>query len=728
MTEMELLGFIKSEATKPLNYEEMVEALELVEQEEMELLTKNLASLEEKGLIVLTRRKRYALPQQMDLLLGRIQGNSKGFAFLIPEEKGVEDVFLPANALNGAWHNDRVIVRIQEKGEGTRSREGKVIRIVEQAYTKVVGTLEHKGRFGFVVPDDSRIANDIFIEGSDLNKAKDGMKVVVEVTGRGDKRRSPEGKIVEILGMKGEVGVDVLSIVRKYSLPEGFPEEVLTETAKKAKPVTKTQLKGRKDLRRELTVTIDGADAKDLDDAITLERLPEGGFRLGVHIADVGHYVPEGSKLDEEALSRGTSVYLVDRVLPMLPRELSNGICSLNAGEDRLTLSCIMDIDAKGKVIAHEICESVIRVDERMTYTAVTALLEDEDRELIKRYTKLLPLFREMSELCNLLRKRRMERGTVDFNFPESKVRLDENGNPVEVYWKERIFAEMIIEEFMICANETVAAHYYWLDIPFLYRIHEEPSPSSLADLNKFLAVFGYYIKTTEGKVSPHAFQNVINKAAGQPEERLINTVMLRSLKHARYSAEALGHFGLASKYYSHFTSPIRRYPDLAIHRVIKKMIKFRDALPDKEKKSLSEVMHRYADQSSLRELVAEDAERESVLLKKVEYMKQFEGDILPGTISSVTGFGFFVELENSIEGLVHISSLDDDFYHYRPESLSLLGENTRKTYSIGQKVEVKVMRVNLEDKQIDFELVLEETKGTKKGRLAKKGKSAIIK
>jgi ribonuclease R len=702
----EILEFMATQAYRPLTLEELIDHFGIEETQKIKEFCTLLNEMEQKGQVVLTRKKRYGLPQQMNLVVGRIQRHAKGFAFLIPDDANIRDVYIKNEDLNGAMHNDRVIIRLYKHLDPKKKQEGEVIRILVRANETLVGTFESSKSFGFVIPDDSRIGQDFFISKDDFNGAKDGDKVVIQVTRWPEKRRSPEGKVVEVIGRKGEPGVDVVSIVRKYQLPEHFPENVLQAAEKILQTVSPEEIQGRRDLRSLPMVTIDGEDAKDLDDAVSLEILENGLYRLGVHIADVGHYVPEGSILDQEALKRATSVYLVDRVIPMLPPRLSNGICSLNAGEDRLAMTCFMEINDKGIVENHEICESVIHVDERMTYTNVYKIIVEEDKELTERYKDFVETFKHMSELCLILKNKRLHRGSIDFDFPESKVILDEKGKPIEITWRERTLADQIIEEFMICANETVAEHYYWLETPFLYRVHEEPEQEDIDDLNNFLGIFGLFIKGIGDKVHPKAYQNVVEKVIGRPEERAITTVMLRSMKHARYAVEALGHFGLASKYYSHFTSPIRRYPDLAIHRVIKEILKNGEKLDSARLDQLKSKMGEFAEQSSLQERIAEDAERESVDLKKVEYMKQFEGQVYSGVISGVTSFGLFVELENSVEGLVHVSSMTDDFYQYVERNLTLLGENTKKAYQLGQKVQVQITRVSVEERQIDMELV----------------------
>jgi ribonuclease R len=707
-TSKEILDFMDTQAYRPLTLEELINHFLIDDVQGIKDFSKILSEMEQKGAIILTRKMRYGSTKRMNLVVGRIQGNDKGFAFLIPDDVNQRDIYIKSDDMNGAIHNDRVIVRLYKALEANKKPEGEVIRILVRMNTTMVGTFELSKNLGFVLPDDSRISQDFLINKSDFNGAKNGDKVVIEVTRWPEKRRSPEGKIIEIIGKKGEPGVDILSIVRKYQLPEEFPQAVLAKAEKISLTITPQEAQGRKDLRSLPLITIDGEDTKDIDDAVSLEILESGQYRLGVHIADVGHYVKEGSILDIEALKRATSVYLVDRVIPMLPQRLSNGICSLNAGEDRLALSCFMNITQNGEVENHEIFESIIRVKERMTYTNVTKVLLGEDQTLLSKYRGFVEILNKMAELCLILKNKRLSRGTIDFDFPESKVILDKQGRPLEIAWRERSLSDQIIEEFMICANETVAEHYHRLDIPFLYRVHEKPELEDVTDLNNFLGIFGLYVKINNGKVDSKAYQTVLKNVVGKPEERAIITVMLRSMKHARYAVETLGHFGLASKYYSHFTSPIRRYPDLAIHRIIKEIIQKGDKLDDERLEELKGKMNEYAKQSSLQEKIAEDAERESVDLKKVEYMKQFEGQNFTGIISGVTSFGLFVELENSVEGLIHVSSMMDDYYIFEEKSLSLKGEHTKKVYQLGQRVRIQIAKVKLEERKIEMEFAEE--------------------
>ncbi|HHY59354.1 MAG TPA: ribonuclease R [Clostridia bacterium] len=701
MNREELLEVMRQSTYKPLTAEELVRELQI---EDIPNFLALLRELEREGEIILTRKQKYGLPERMGLVSGRLQGHAKGFAFLIPSNPGHPDVYIAPEDLNGALHNDRVVVRLHPpRGRGSRP-EGEVIRILARANETVVGTFEFYKKYGFVIPDDKRLGIDIFVAAEDLGGARSGDKVVVHITRWPEGRRSPEGRIIEVLGPAQRPGVDVLSIVRKYGLPEAFPEEVLQEAANIPDRVLPQELAGRRDLRSVKTVTIDGADAKDLDDAISIEAGPGGGWRLMVHIADVSYYVREGSALDREAFARGTSVYLVDRVIPMLPPKLSNGICSLNAGEDRLAMTVIMDVDPRGKVVAYEIVPSVIQVDRRMTYDEVREILLGDNRELRDRYRDFLAEFKMMAELSRILYANRLKRGAVDFNFPEVKVILDEQGKPESLEKRVRTIAESIIEEFMILTNETVAEHMFWLEAPFVYRVHEEPDLDNVEELNDFLHNLGYHVKVSNGEVSSWAFQEVLKKVQGQPEEKIVNTVMLRSMKHARYSPDSLGHFGLASHYYCHFTAPIRRYPDLVIHRIIREYLAGKPG--EKRLKELDKLTAIWSEQASIREKAAEEAERESVDLKMAEYMERHLGQVFEGMISGVTSFGFFVELENGVEGLVHVSTLTDDYYVFREKQLALLGQHTRKMYRLGDRVTVQVVKVNTEERQIDFELV----------------------
>ncbi|AAO35021.1 ribonuclease R [Clostridium tetani] len=701
-----LIEFMKEQAYKPMNLKELAKVFN-IKGDEIEDFKKVLDYMEKDGLVVKTRTEYYGVPERMGLIVGKIQGHQRGYAFLIPEDD-IQDVFIPASGLNGAMNGDKVVVKtFKEVREGKKS-EGEVIRILNRANKTIIGTFEDSKNFGFVVPDEKRIYQDIYIPKGNVAGAHSGDIVIAEITKWPEKRRSPEGKIVEILGKKGEKGIDILTIIKKYNLPEEFPQKVQSYLDGVPNEINEEEYKNRLDLRDIKIITIDGEDAKDLDDAISIEKLPNGNFYLGVHIADVSHYVKEKNPLDKEALKRGTSVYLVDRVIPMLPKELSNGICSLNPKVDRLTLSCFMEIDKTGKVIAHKVAESVINSSERMTYTDVNKILKDNDQELIKKYDYLMENFKSMEELCKVLYKKRINRGAIDFDFEECKIILDEDGKPVDIKPYEREIANRMIEEFMLVCNETIAEYMFWSNIPFVYRIHEEPDLEKLQHFNEFVYNLGYTIKYSK-EVHPKSLQQVVEKVRGKKEEVVINTLLLRSLKQAKYSPECIGHFGLAARYYCHFTSPIRRYPDLIIHRIIKEYIK--NGISEKRVKKLEGEVSSASIQSSEMERLAEEAEREVDDLKKAEYMSERIGEVYNGIISSVTAFGLFVELPNTVEGLIHISTLLDDYYVYDERGLRLVGEKTKKMYRLGDEVKIKVEKVDLDSYEIYFELLESEDK-----------------
>jgi ribonuclease R len=710
-----VVEFMKEKIYKPISIYELAYALN-IEKSNFKMFQDVIQEMEKDGEIIKTRTEHYGLPEKMGLVVGKLQGHQKGFGFVIPEVEE-PDVFIPISNMGGAMHGDKVIAKVtREENEGKR-REGEIIRIVERGTKTIIGTYEDSKNFGFVVADEKRIHQDIFIPKGERNGAKTGQVVIVEITEWPDKRRNPEGRVVEILGNKGDRGIDILTIIKKYGLPEEFPPKVEAFAENIPSEIPEEEYARREDLRDLRMVTIDGEDAKDLDDAVSIERLQNKNYRLGVHIADVSHYVREKNALDKEALKRATSVYLIDRVIPMLPKKLSNGICSLNPKVDRLALSCFMEIDRSGKVLDHKIVESVIKTDERMTYTDVTKILKDEDEELIKRYDYLVEDFQSMEDLCNILHKKRMGRGAIDFEFEESKIILNDKGKPVDVKPYEREIANRIIEEFMLAANETIAEHMFWANMPFVYRVHEDPDTDKLNIFNEFVHNLGYAVKWTK-EVHPKALQDIIEKIKGKKEETVVSTLLLRSLKQARYSPECAGHFGLAAKYYCHFTSPIRRYPDLIIHRIIKEFIN--GQIDENRTVRLKKEVEYASKQSSEMERVAQDAEREVDDLKKAEYMLDRIGQEFDGIISSVTNFGFFVELPNTIEGLVHISDLDDDYYVYDERRLSLIGEKTKKIYRLGDDARIKVTKVDIELREIFFKLVnveeesTEETTGTK--------------
>ena len=698
-----ILLFMQESAYKPLNAEDLALEMEIRGKELIEFW-RALEELEHDAKIFKTRYDKYGIPEKMSLVVGRLSLSSKGFGFVIPENPLTEDesdLYIAQDDLKTAMHNDVVIARVNRQNLAGRSREGEIVRIVNRANKKIIGTFDASKNFGFVIPDDKRIGQDIFVARENFNKAKVGAKVVVEIINWPDKQRSAEGKIVEVLGYKGDVGIEILSIIKKHDLAIEFPAEVEQEANKVPEQVMVDDSENRRDLRDKIIVTIDGDDAKDLDDAIYIERLANGNFLLGVHIADVSYYVRENTPLDKEARERGTSVYLVDRVLPMLPRRLSNGICSLNAGEDRLAMSIEMEIDYRGKVLKYEIFPSIIKVHTRLTYNIVRQILVDNDEALRQEHAKLMEPLENMERLCHILRNHRMQRGAVDFDFPEIKVKLDDTGKPIELVKRVRSLSESIIEEFMLIANETIAQHMHKIKMPFVFRVHEQPEQGKIDKLNNLLHNFGQNIPKSD-EIRPKELQNILKKVAGKPEERIISTVMLRSLKQARYEAENIGHFGLAATYYTHFTSPIRRYPDLIVHRLLRETFRTGD-ISEKRKQKLTAILPEIALHASQRERAAAEAERETVDLKKVEYMTQFIGQHFMGIINGVTAFGIFVELESGVEGLVRVSSMQNDYYVYVEEQYALIGEHTKKVYRLGDQVEIIVANANIEERNIDF-------------------------
>lgn len=701
-----ILAFMKEDDYKPLTVAEIEDAFELEEAEEFKELVKTLVKMEAQGLVVRSRSNRYGLPERMNLLRGRFIGHAKGFGFVTPEEVGMDDIFIPPHEINGAINGDTVLIRVMKESSGDR-REGTVTKIVERGKTTFVGTFQANRGFGFVVPDDKKLNMDIFVAKEDTLGAVDGHKVVVEITEWPDDIKSATGVITKILGHKNDPGVDILSIIYKHDIPPEFPAEVVDAATKVPDEISEEDLVGRRDLRGETIVTIDGADAKDLDDAVTVTKNEDGTYKLGVHIADVSYYVTQDSIIDKEAYERATSVYLTDRVIPMIPHRLSNGICSLNPQVDRLTLSCEMIIDGHGQVIKHEIFQSVIKTTERMTYSDVYKLLEERDEhpELVERYESLIPMFELMAELAEILRNKRMSRGAIDFDFKESKVLVDEDGWPTDIVLRERTVAERLIEEFMLAANETVAEHFHWMELPFLYRIHEDPKPEKLQRFFEFVTNFGLVIKGTGNSVHPKAMQEIIKSIEGLPEEPVISTMLLRSLQQARYYPESIGHFGLSTDYYTHFTSPIRRYPDLIVHRLIRTYL----INGDTSKETVvhwNAVMDEIADHTSERERRAVDAERDTDALKKAQFMSDKIGEEFIGMVSSITNFGIFVELPNTVEGLVHISNMTDDYYRFEDRTMVMIGERTGRQFRIGDEVKVRVANVVIEESSVDFEIV----------------------
>nr|WP_202049225.1 ribonuclease R [Bacillus glycinifermentans] len=719
-----LLAFMKEEAYKPLTVQELEEMLEITDADEYKELVKALVTLEEQGLIVRTRSNRYGLPEKMNLIKGKISAHAKGFAFLLPEDSSLDDVFIPPSELGTAMNGDTVLVRLSTQTGGTK-KEGTVIRIVERNIETVVGTYTETKSFGFVIPDDKKITNDIFIPKHAKNGAVEGHKVVVRLTSYPEGRMSAEGEVVEILGHKNDPGIDILSVIHKHGLPGEFPPEAMEQANETPETIDENDLKGRRDLRDQTIVTIDGADAKDLDDAVTVTKLKNGHYKLGVHIADVSHYVTEGSPIDKEAYERGTSVYLVDRVIPMIPHRLSNGICSLNPKVDRLTMSCEMLINKQGQVVEHEIFQSVIKTTERMTYSDVNKILVDDDEELKQKYEALVPMFKDMEELAAVLREKRMARGAVDFDFKEAKVLVDEEGKAKDVVLRERSTAEKLIEEFMLVANETVAEHFHWMNVPFIYRIHEDPDQEKLQRFLEFVTTFGYVVKGTAGNIHPKALQKVLDDVRDTPEEAVISTVMLRSMKQAKYDPQSLGHFGLSTEFYTHFTSPIRRYPDLIVHRLIRTYL-IQGKTDEATREKWAHLLPDIAEHTSNMERNAVDAERETDDLKKAEYMMDKIGEEFDGVISSVTNFGMFVELPNTIEGLVHVSFMTDDFYRFDEQHFAMIGERTGNVYRIGDEITVRVVDVNKEERNIDFEIV--GMKGTRRRKKPDAKKKSDVK
>ena len=701
-----ILDMMKDPHYLPMKIKEMMMLLQ-IPSSDRDVLEEILEDLISEGKIIRTKRGKFAIPQTYNLIAGTFTGHPKGFGFLVLDEEGEKDIFIPASGVNGALHKDRVMCRITRPATAEKRAEAEVIEILNRGPESLVGTYEESENFGFVVPDDQKYTRDIFIPKKFAKGAVTGHKVLVKITDWAEERRNPEGKIVSILGHINDPGVDILSIIYQYDLPGEFPEEVMKEVESVPAQVDEKDKKGRRDMRDIQMVTIDGEDAKDLDDAISIEKLENGMYRLGVHIADVTHYVKEKSPLDKEAYERGTSIYLVDRVIPMLPHKLSNGICSLNAHVDRLALTCMMDIDQNGNVRNHEIVETLINIDERMTYTNVKKILLDHDEELQTRYKDFIPMFKTMEELADILRKKRFKRGAIDFDFPETKVILDKEGTPLELKPYDRNVATRIIEEFMLICNETIAEDYFWQEKPFVFRSHEDPDPEKVLALTEFINNFGYNMKGSSTKVHPKDMQKIIEDIEGKPEESIISHLLLRSMKQARYTAECNGHFGLAAKYYCHFTSPIRRYPDLQIHRIIK--YNLHHELKGKKEAKLIDRMPEVAKQCSLRERRADEAERETIKLKKAEYMEQYIGKMFEGAITGTTSWGCYVELPNTVEGLVHVNEMADDYYIYDEEGHRFIGERTKQIYRLGDKVFVQVLKADVMTRTVDFRFVSKE-------------------
>lgn len=695
-----ILDFISDDLYVPMKIKEIAIVLQ-IPREQRNDLKEVLDALVEEGKISLSKRGKYSKGHPVHLK-GTFQANIRGFGFVATEDES-GDVFIPEENTGGAFHGDEVEYIITAAPAGKR-KEGRIIRVLSHSVVNIVGLYEKNKNFGFVRPDNQRYLKDIYIPAGKELGAMDGHKVVVRLTSYGGEHMKPEGEIIEIIGHINDPGTDILSIVMDAGIPTEFPEKVLNQAVRVAKDVSEADRAGRKDLRDWLMVTIDGEDAKDLDDAVSL-KMEGDKYILGVHIADVTNYVQENSALDREAFERGTSVYLADHVIPMLPHKLSNGICSLNAGEDRLALSCIMTFTSTGEMLDHEIAETVIHVDKRMSYNGVAEILgsDTQESENESEDAEIIEMIRLMKQLSDILRERRGRRGSIDFDFPETKVILDEDGKPVDIRPYERNDATKIIEDFMLMANETVAEEYYWRELPFLYRTHDVPDEDKIKKLSTFINNFGYHIHV-RNEVRPKEIQKLLDRVDGTPEEALISRLTLRSMKRARYTTENTGHFGLAAKYYTHFTSPIRRYPDLQIHRIIKENLRGR--LNEDRIAHYEEILPKTAAQCSDRERRAEEAEREVVKMKKAEYMRSRIGEEYDGVVSGVTGWGIYVELENTVEGLVHVADMKDDHYEFVEQNYEMTGTHTGKTYKLGQTVRVRVTDADKLMRTVNFEIV----------------------
>ena len=698
-----ILDLMDAEFYVPMKEKELAVMLQVSKEDRGEL-NRILNELLAEGKLSLTKKGKFIKAKHSDKeLTGTFISHPKGFGFVEIEGRD-EDLYIPENFVNGAFHKDTVKVALlstQSTGQNGRRQEAQVIEILARGVKQIVGIYDKANKnFGFVIPDNTKIHEDVFVPVERSKGAVSGHKVVCEITDYGKNNRKPEGKITEILGHVNDPGVDIMSIVKGYELPIEFSEKIMHQVERVASEVSEADMAGRRDLRDVQMVTIDGEDAKDLDDAVSLTK-NGAQYQLGVHIADVTNYVQENSALDWEARERGTSVYLVDRVIPMLPHKLSNGSCSLNAGENRLALSCLMTIDEKGEVVSHEIVESVIKVDRRMSYTSVKKILEDHDEEERREYEALVPMFELMRELAGILREKRKKRGSIDFDFPESKIVLDAQGHPIEIKPYERNVATKIIEDFMLIANETVAEHFHWMELPFVYRTHDNPDPEKIDKLGTFIRNFGYSIKSRQEDIHPKELQKLLAKIEDTPEEALISRLTLRSMKQAKYTIDCTGHFGLACQYYCHFTSPIRRYTDLQIHRIIKEQLRGR--LNEKRIDHYNEILPEVAKHSSEMERRADEAERETDKLKKVEFMERHIGEIYEGVISSITAWGVYVELPNTIEGMIHVSMLPGDYFYYDEETYEMVGQATDIRYKLGQTLKIRVNATDKITRTIDF-------------------------
>ena len=698
--------FVGSKGYRSMSVKEMAMVLQVPSRDKKDF-REVLDALAREGKISIDLKGKIK-PLPADVKVGKYMATQRGFGFVRVEGED-DDIFIPGSYTKSALDGDTVQVLVKKEGGEGKRREGQVLNILERGNSVLVGTYTRSRNFGFVTPDNQKFTKDIYVAKAESKGAVTGHKVVVEITDFGDEQRKPEGRVLEILGHVNDPGVDILSVIKAYGLPEEYPDDVMKQIENIPDEVEEKEKAGRADFRDLQTVTIDGEDAKDLDDAITISK--EGNmYHLGVHIADVSQYVTEGSPLDKEALKRGTSIYLVDRVIPMIPHKLSNGICSLNQGVDRLALSCMMDINEKGEIVKHKICESVINVTRRMSYTSVHKIIEEKDEAERKEYEELIPMFELMYELADILQARREKRGSIDFDFPEAKIILDEKGKPIDVKEYERTQANRIIEEFMLAANQTVAEEYFWNELPFVYRTHETPDMEKIQNLALFIENFGYTLKIKEDEIHPMEVQKLMRSIAGKPEEGLIGRLALRSMKQARYTTECEGHFGLALKYYCHFTSPIRRYPDLQIHRIIKENI--HGGMKDKRIDHYQKILPEVAEQTSALERRADDAEREVEKMKKAEYMEQFVGKDFEGTISGLTTWGMYVELPNTIEGMIRVADIPGDYYYYDEDLHRMVGEQTGKVYKMGEPLRIIVAGVDKLTRTIDFVLYQEDEDG----------------
>ncbi len=698
-----ILNFMKDENYTPMKAKEMAMILGVPKKEYNQFLD-IIRYLEENYKIVKNRKNRYRLIGK-NFVEGIYRKNQRGFGFVKIDDREDEIYIAKEDSLN-ALNGDRVLIEITEEQNKVKRAEGKIKKIIKHEKETVVGTFQESRNFGFVVPDDKAFGTDIFISKGKFLNAKNNQKVVVKITKYPQKGKNAEGEIIEVLGSIDEAGVDMLSIIKEYDLPAEFPENVIEEAKKYGNKIDEKDIQNRIDCRQDIIFTIDGEDAKDLDDAVRVIKLKNGNYRLDVHIADVSYYVREGSLLDKEAQIRGTSVYMLSRVIPMLPKELSNGICSLNAGQDRFTLSCSMEINNKGEVVSAEVYKGIINVTERMNYHDVQKILDKSDEKVLKKYEKYIGNFELMAELAEILKKKRLEQGYLNLDIPESKIDLDENGKVISIGKYKTSFSNEIIEQFMLSANETIAEKFYWLEAPFIYRVHEDPDIEKVKELNKFLYNFGLKIRIVNEKIYPKEVSKILEKIKGKEEEKVVSTLILRTLKIARYEAENKGHFGIASKYYCHFTSPIRRYPDLFIHRIISKYLEENYVVSDKFIEDFKQKAIDRARMSSEREKVATKAERDSEDMKKAEFMQDKIGQEYEGIISSVTQFGIFVELENTVEGLIRFENLGNEYFIYDENRKRLIGENSNKVYKIGDKVKIRVVSANKLLRQIDFEIV----------------------